>query len=627
MTLTHIIINAPITLGVKGEKGDPGDSFVPDAVGTFAGRSTYNGEDAGFSYLANDTTPVPLVYWRVGVSGWSDGVPFVSSGGLTSVEGDETPQLGGDLDVNDHKIVSVSNGNIDIEPNGTGNVILGNFTFDADQSVGEGQNNYVLTYDHVTGLISLKASAGGGSGNVTKVGIPVNDQIAVWTGDGTVEGSSALTYNGSVLGVSGNITVSGTVDGRDIAADGTKLDGIEPGANNYTLSVAGTSTIGGVKRNTGTGFVSGIDAAGNLLYDTPSGGGDVVGPASATDNALALFDTGTGKLLKNSIITVVGGGIIPLEMQFPQAVTLTSFGYTGGSVVIDGVGSQLRSPNATGRVTVENGTVTITTNNVTRATITDSGLQLGGSGARVTTILDQDDMASNSSTALATQQSIKAYVDSLESKTAKRRVAVVGDIVADAPTGYDTIEVLATDDVLVIPTLAGHDGYLLLDSALWIGTRIINESANTLFLIDATPVGYISDGIPPNMSAVVTDGAFGAWKFATNHPATTPRTDGQVIVAAGTTISGATANLSAASHANKRTRCTHGSAITLTLLNQTNGAWQDGDVIIIRRANGAGAITVNAESPATIEGNAAATVPANNDFALIRTATNTWDFL
>ena len=32
------------------------------------------------------------------------------------------------------------------------------------------------------------------------------------------------------LGVTGNITVSGTVDGRDVAADGTKLDGIESGA-------------------------------------------------------------------------------------------------------------------------------------------------------------------------------------------------------------------------------------------------------------------------------------------------------------------------------------------------------------------------------------------------------------
>ena len=37
---------------------------------------------------------------------------------------DTTPQLGGDLDVNGQKIVSVSNGNIVLEPNGTGNITL-----------------------------------------------------------------------------------------------------------------------------------------------------------------------------------------------------------------------------------------------------------------------------------------------------------------------------------------------------------------------------------------------------------------------------------------------------------------------------------------------------------------------
>lgn len=42
---------------------------------------------------------------------------------------------------------------------------------------------------------------------------------------------------------------------------------------------------------------------------------------------------------------------------------------------------------------------------------TSSGMQLGGANARVTTILDEDAMGSNSATALATQQSIKAYVD------------------------------------------------------------------------------------------------------------------------------------------------------------------------------------------------------------------------
>ena len=40
------------------------------------------------------------------------------------------------------------------------------------------------------------------------------------------------------------------------------------------------------------------------------------------------------------------------------------------------------------------------------------GVQVGAAGSSVTTILDEDNMGSNSETALATQQSIKAYVDS-----------------------------------------------------------------------------------------------------------------------------------------------------------------------------------------------------------------------
>ena len=45
-----------------------------------------------------------------------------------------------------------------------------------------------------------------------------------------------------------------------------------------------------------------------------------------------------------------------------------------------------------------------------RLEVNNSGVKIG-SGARVTTILDEDNMSSDSATALATQQSIKAYVD------------------------------------------------------------------------------------------------------------------------------------------------------------------------------------------------------------------------
>jgi len=49
--------------------------------------------------------------------------------------------------------------------------------------------------------------------------------------DGTViGGTTAAAGSFTTVGATGNITVGGTVDGRDVATDGTKLDGIEAGA-------------------------------------------------------------------------------------------------------------------------------------------------------------------------------------------------------------------------------------------------------------------------------------------------------------------------------------------------------------------------------------------------------------
>lgn len=43
-------------------------------------------------------------------------------------------------------------------------------------------------------------------------------------------------------------------------------------------------------------------------YTSIGGTGDVVGPASATDNAIVRFDTGTGKLIQNSSVIIGDGG-------------------------------------------------------------------------------------------------------------------------------------------------------------------------------------------------------------------------------------------------------------------------------------------------------------------------------
>jgi len=66
----------------------------------------------------------------------------VGAGGIASVVADTTPQLGGNLDVNGQDIVSASNGDIELDPNGSGVVIFkGNATKGAGQFKLNCENN------------------------------------------------------------------------------------------------------------------------------------------------------------------------------------------------------------------------------------------------------------------------------------------------------------------------------------------------------------------------------------------------------------------------------------------------------------------------------------------------------
>jgi len=60
----------------------------------------------------------------VGDGGTAQEISGGTGGGLANVVEDLTPQLGGDLDINGKKIVSAGNGNIEIDPGGTGEIIL-----------------------------------------------------------------------------------------------------------------------------------------------------------------------------------------------------------------------------------------------------------------------------------------------------------------------------------------------------------------------------------------------------------------------------------------------------------------------------------------------------------------------
>ena len=94
----------------------------------FLKNATSGSQTVTFKYVSGTGTSAAVASGKtvIAYAKADDGTnPNISTISLASdVVDDTSPQLGGDLDVNGNKIVSTSNGNIELEPNGTGDVIL-----------------------------------------------------------------------------------------------------------------------------------------------------------------------------------------------------------------------------------------------------------------------------------------------------------------------------------------------------------------------------------------------------------------------------------------------------------------------------------------------------------------------
>lgn len=70
-----------------------------------------------------------------------------------------------------------------------------------------------------------------------------------------------------------------------------------------------------------------LDNAGTMGYSS-AGTGDVAGPASSTDNAVVRFDSTTGKVIQNSVVTISDGGVISNGSLSGNATTATTLATT-----------------------------------------------------------------------------------------------------------------------------------------------------------------------------------------------------------------------------------------------------------------------------------------------------------
>ena len=253
---------------------------------------------------SNSATSIPS---QQSVKSYVD-AQVVAGSGISNVVQDTTPQLGGDLDVNGNAIVSTSNANIAITPNGSGKVVLdGNVSIES-------------------GLIDLK-----NAGAVSKIKFYCESSNAHAQ---TLEGAphSLSASNTLVLPAAGSNLISDTatqtltnktltspdintpdIDGGTI--DGTVIGGSSAAAGTFSALVANSLTYPTSDGSNGQAIIT--NGNGTLSFGDVSGGGGIT---YVTKTANYTMSAGEG------VIANTAGGSFTL--------TLPASPSTGDQVII-----------------------------------------------------------------------------------------------------------------------------------------------------------------------------------------------------------------------------------------------------------------------------------------------------
>jgi len=357
----------------------------------------------------------------------------------------------------------------------------------------------------------------------------------------------------------GDATFDGDVTATSFIGDGSALTGISgsgdvtgPGSSTDNALTRFDSTTGKIIQNS----TATLDDSGNLTATSfigdgsaltgIAGSGDVDGPASATDNAIARFDSTTGKLIQNSAVTIAdtsgnmagvgtinthtipgGTGTLALTSQ----ITGTNSGTNTGDVTLSGtpdyitISGQVITRGQIDQAADVTGTLPVANGGTGATTLGDAGVLIGnGTGAIAVTGAGTSGqvLTSNGAGVDPTFQTVSGTGDvvgpgSSTDNAVTRFDSTTGKLVQNSAVTIDdsgnivTIGTVDGVDVSGIVSNATHTGDVIGSTSLTVDktaitgkTDVTMVGTDSVLFSDASDTGNLKEGLLSDLSSIVT---------------------------------------------------------------------------------------------------------------------------
>jgi hypothetical protein len=344
-----------------------GTNFNSIAVGSLSEISTVANDDV---FLAVDTSGGGLK--KIARSAVVAGL--ATSGAISNVVEDTSPQLGGDLDVNSNGLVSTSNGNIALTPNGSGVVrIDGSNGIDMQSGAisikNSGAQSYVRFYCESSNAhyAQLQAPAHSAfSGNITLTLPATTDTVAGIAATQTFTNKTLTTPVIAEIDNSSNITLDA---GADIILDA--------GGADITL------------KDDGTTFGSLTNSSGELVIKSGSTPTTAMTFSGANVTFAGTVTIGSAGISEAELEILDGATVTTAELNILDGVTSTAAELN----ILDGVTSTAAELNILDGVTSTAAELNIL-DGVT-STAAELNIMDGNTSASSTTLVDADRLVTN----------------------------------------------------------------------------------------------------------------------------------------------------------------------------------------------------------------------------------------